>query len=126
MERSVATATRLEPCGHHAFGQFRDVSARIKSGCVIPLKQNMHQQAAEKLSFVILDAASSAFTRVFDALWRLSGIHTPSRKDAEKQGLCTRLFDALWRLSGIHTPSRKDAEKQGLWIPGSGLRPAPE
>jgi hypothetical protein len=26
---------------------------------------------------VILEAATSAFTRVCDALWRLSGIHTP-------------------------------------------------
>jgi hypothetical protein len=39
---------------------------------------------------------------------------------------CTRVFDALWRLSGIHNPCRADAEIAGLWIPGSGVRPAPE
>jgi hypothetical protein len=34
--------------------------------------------------------------------------------------------EAAKRLSGIHNPGRKDADIQGLWIPGSGLRPAPE
>jgi hypothetical protein len=53
-----------------------------------PLFEIMLQQFAEKLSVVIPEAAK--------------------------------------RLSGIHTPGRKDAEIQGLWIPGSGRRPAPE
>jgi hypothetical protein len=34
--------------------------------------------------------------------------------------------EAAQRLSGIHNPGGKDTEIQGLWIPGSGLRPAPE
>jgi hypothetical protein len=59
----------------------------------------MLRHAAKKFTIVIPAAAISAFTRV---------------------------FDALWRLSGIHTPCLNDAETQGLWIPGSGLLPAPE
>jgi hypothetical protein len=62
--------------------------ARNQELSPVYLNRGKLQQAAEKLSFVIPEAAK--------------------------------------RLSGIHSPDRKDAELQGLWIPGSDLRSAPE